>query len=545
MDHESRSGEHLEALRQQLVLLASDLDARVVENLPQLAVRTWWLVQKFPYSVEEAAKSAGPLRSARRPKKLHYDDRLDEALDSETLSRIDELLRRKGSAPGALLVELCVEVDALFYLRAVPWGWPASIRHAWKTTDSRTCAEYWVLRRSSRAGLPWHDSEQGHPTTRPALFQHVGVYPCEVSGASPAFAELYGESAAALRRAVVSDDADGTPERSAPAPVAVCPGARWQSREPRPVGRGEPAADPRPHAVYRLDERDDPDRLRNLVRNVIQKCREEDVLVLVLPELTVGPNFRRILEEELRAANAGRDDPRPVLTVAGSAHTDTDDGVLNEAIVLGPRGRIAEVVRATESAKREWRHHKLTHYIIHRTELAQLPEDDRRRWIMGLGLDDESLVGAMEPSKLGDEVLLVDTPIGSACVIICIDHLARSRHWQRPLDPPFVDWYWVPTASTKTNDFKAVDKDCALAGSAAVVANACWLLETFDAWGTGDAALVHAPGDALAWDWVRNGATGEKRAQRVAPWGEERMRGGRCSHADCLGCVWVLKPKPA
>ncbi len=395
----------------------------------------------------------------------------------------------------------------------------------------RGTIRYWVLPRAADWGPPWATADWG---------------------AAPADHNLASERW--LRdMTIIPDMAGGTqivPGYLAPAVARhLTPGPHlrvgvWPiSRHLRPEFHRHPDRSleyhGQPHSVYFVSE-PDPPYGEAFSRSILPLCAQQDVSVLVLPELSVGPQLRHAMQEALRERDrervrGGRDrpPPRPVLVVAGSfheLHPVDEDTFYNRSIVLDYRGRVASLHLAAQDGRRdtvlEWSHHKLARFRVTRAEAMHMG------LAQTLGLADDGPQGAVEPTKVGESLGVVFSPIGRMCVGICIDFLDPFHRWHDPLQRSWADWFFVPAASPELGRFKDPADRWAFDGTASVIANACWVMEMSRAWAAKNVALAKVPGVLKT---------------RLTTHGQEQTTQGQ-EHPGCAlecehGCLWVVEAR--
>jgi predicted amidohydrolase len=178
------------------------------------------------------------------------------------------------------------------------------------------------------------------------------------------------------------------------------------------------------HALL-LDEKinqADHTRCQEVAREAVRQASGSPS-VLVLPELVATAQVVEALADEL-----DRQDDPPALTVVGLRHrpgqaTGLDPsavgetalaGYVNEAVVLGPDG--GEL----------WRHRKLTRAGGNPDDDLDDPDDpdDDKRYVQ-------------ERISVGDTITIIDTPIGTVAVSICLDVFTdhvRERLAESPIE---------------------------------------------------------------------------------------------------------------
>jgi predicted amidohydrolase len=252
---------------------------------------------------------------------------------------------------------------------------------AWRVSE--------LVRRISRDGLPPAAREYPSPY---ALAPSLVVCPRTVNDVQLRVVEPddspWTETLRRLNLALVYEDSssfcvhlDTLGDHGVPPPVAV--------EEERHAGRLDPSA------------LKDEGRCVEAAKLAVSKAAGP-ASVLVMPELAATPQVVEAIRTQLQET-----DDAPLLSIVGLYHAIPDDEpepdasemaqYVNEAVVLGPDG--------TEL----WRHRKLTCASAH-TKGAKKEEP-------------ESMV--YEDIKVGEELVVVPTPLGALAVVICLDAIAE------------------------------------------------------------------------------------------------------------------------
>jgi predicted amidohydrolase len=159
-----------------------------------------------------------------------------------------------------------------------------------------------------------------------------------------------------------------------------------------------------------VDAIEDEDAQTEFVKNLLARCHDERVSILVLPELRVPPRLQDAIREflgrqSLKQLFAG---DGLILVVAGSWHVEgvtdelgeTQHRVWNRSLVIDYRGETV------------WEHDKLTEYIISADNVAQKPA---LRTHFGL-----SEKGGIEGIRRGRTLEFCDCKLGRISVAICV-----------------------------------------------------------------------------------------------------------------------------
>ncbi|MBF0611827.1 MAG: hypothetical protein HQL55_11975 [Magnetococcales bacterium] len=255
-----------------------------------------------------------------------------------------------------------------------------------------------------------------------------------------------------------------------------------------------------PHVMFFLkDENDWKKQADHFQQKILPLCQEKQIMVLTLPELTAPPGLLELLKAAMKnhhqaqvdkaraAATTGPVVSYPLLLVAGSFHISQDDDpqqAVNQALVLDKRGDeiiLEHYLRPPLNFDGEpkWSMEKLHPFTIRNSQLSNAPELARN-----LGLDDVEVEFATEPGRLGDKLPIVHAgALGRMAVVICIDFLAGLKSWLDKFQGKgWMDWLFVPAASTETAPFAATNKDWGNRGVCTLVVNACWLVEAANKW---------------------------------------------------------------
>ena len=128
--------------------------------------------------------------------------------------------------------------------------------------------------------------------------------------------------------------------------------------------------------------------LQDEIRAALEKAKELEVSLLILPELAIPP----AVEKEVRSLLAVHGtESHPLLTLFGCCLRRTEDGDFNEAVLLGPDG--TEIHR----------HRKLTSFTL----------------VIGK----EPLRLVAEPNTVGNRISVLESAIGNLAPLICLDFI--------------------------------------------------------------------------------------------------------------------------
>lgn len=168
---------------------------------------------------------------------------------------------------------------------------------------------------------------------------------------------------------------------------------------------------------------------------LLEKCLEDEINVLILPELTIDKSLLDSLKQWLHKTNrievlSGRSGL--LMIIAGSFHVNEKDDICNIATVLNHRGDIL------------WTQGKHQIFSITKEDILKYPEIRETVNI--------SLEGGYEKIRPADRFLAVDTPIGRICVCICLDfiHPDDLEAFRRS----GVNLFFIPSMSPTNTQFR-------------------------------------------------------------------------------------------
>jgi len=259
------------------------------------------------------------------------------------------------------------------------------------------------------------------------------------------------------------------------------------------------------YGVYRIKPPDDLTSAarRAQAKTVLEACARNRIDVVLIPELTSSAGFVKCVQELLgehwdAAQKNNSAESFPWLVVCGSHHDDQTDSAdeskaaadppsfRNRCVVLTGNGCEAKIT-PNESINpalgcRKWLVDKRHQFKLRQNMVAKVHHSQ-------FGLDHHAV--SAEPSRVAEEILVVDTPIGRVWVTICLDFLKTAGRSALPRYAGLADWILVPAASTSTGEFQWRAKDFAnTSGTTSVMANACWVIEQFNAWDAARAGLA-------------------------------------------------------
>ena len=173
--------------------------------------------------------------------------------------------------------------------------------------------------------------------------------------------------------------------------------------------------------------------------SLLERCLDEGINILVLPELTIDKSLldslkNWLLENNREKVSSGKGGL--IMVVAGSFHFHNKGDICNVTTVLNHRGSVL------------WTQDKHQVFSVTTEDIHKRPEIK--------GLLKISNAGGYENIKPADRFLAVDTPIGRICVCICLDffhpdNLEAFRH-------SGINIFFVPAMSPSNKQFMDTSK---------------------------------------------------------------------------------------
>jgi hypothetical protein len=172
------------------------------------------------------------------------------------------------------------------------------------------------------------------------------------------------------------------------------------------------------------------------LNKILLHCREQNVNVLVLPELTVNRQLLTHIQTWLNSNNKPyvvSHEKGIFLVVAGSFHLKLDDGkIVNRSHVL------------SYSGEELWHHDKMQAF-----QITSLDVKDNLNLKEKLKIDDR---GGQEAIDLMDQLEFLDLPIGRISVCICLDYISDSHY--HAMFQSGINVFFVPAMSPTTLQFQ-------------------------------------------------------------------------------------------
>ncbi|MBA4393610.1 MAG: hypothetical protein C0407_08670 [Desulfobacca sp.] len=143
---------------------------------------------------------------------------------------------------------------------------------------------------------------------------------------------------------------------------------------------------------------------------LLKRCLDEEINILVLPELTIDEALLISLKEWLRENNREKVSSGSgglIMVIAGSFHVPDEEDIRNAAPVLNHRGDVL------------WTQNKYQIFSLSSADIRKNPEIKKILRISDLG--------GYEKIKSSEGFTAVDTPLGRICVCICLDFFHQDN----------------------------------------------------------------------------------------------------------------------
>jgi predicted amidohydrolase len=204
-----------------------------------------------------------------------------------------------------------------------------------------------------------------------------------------------------------------------------------------------------------------PQLLADHLDTLLDLARDQELDVLVLPELTVDAQALAQLERRLHAVTF------PHTVVAGSFHVMDGQVRRNRALILDQGGRTL------------WSHDKRGHFRVTSRQMqamAQPSTTGQPRLFVSAppaGHDAQYVEGIHH----GDTLHILDASLGRIAVLICADALDPSSDYRRLVESGSVDLLLIIGMSPKTSDFWRWAEELGRLRTAVLFVNAGCLLQ--------------------------------------------------------------------
>jgi predicted amidohydrolase len=242
-------------------------------------------------------------------------------------------------------------------------------------------------------------------------------------------------------------------------------------------------------------------KIKEIITHILNRCLEEKVHILVLPELTIDEKLRGHISTWLRQNNTEK---TIIMVVAGSYHILKDkreDKYENSSVVYRYDG--VEI----------WKQEKMNQFQMDEDDIKKFRTSTERGFKELRTLfkpTDKRAWENIEPSNI---LLLHDSVIGRMAVAICLDFLVYEKG--KLLIEPHVNLIFVPSMSPTLKRFGSSNIDLGTFRQAAVFcANSCWII-------TGGEKCKFRPNDA---------------SYIYVPQKGGLMHLKHCPQCDCLSC---------
>ncbi len=203
-------------------------------------------------------------------------------------------------------------------------------------------------------------------------------------------------------------------------------------------------------------------KISTAILNVLEKCKKEDVHIVVFPELSIDEELRNDISEWLREKNTEK---TIIMVVAGSYHIydKKRDRYENKSIVFGYDGVPL------------WEQKKMNRVELDENDINGFLKSTKKGFKDFKKLFTENDKKGWEDIE-GDNVLIIhDSSIGRMAITICIDYFVKEK--VKLLIEPNVNMIFVPSMSPTLDKFVNSNFDLGTYARASVFcANSCWVI---------------------------------------------------------------------
>jgi predicted amidohydrolase len=204
------------------------------------------------------------------------------------------------------------------------------------------------------------------------------------------------------------------------------------------------------------------DKIKEYIENVLKKCREEKVHVVVLPELSIDKDLRDSISKWLRENNTEK---TILMVVAGSYHVHDSNRNIHEnmCIIFGFDGVPL------------WEQRKMSKCQLDEGDIKYIKNSSKKglkKFGTIFNISDRS---GWEKIDISKTLIIQDSSIGRMAVMICLDYLVIEKNYL--LMGPNVNMIFVPSMSLTLDRFVNSNRDLGTYARASVFcANSCWVI---------------------------------------------------------------------
>jgi predicted amidohydrolase len=194
----------------------------------------------------------------------------------------------------------------------------------------------------------------------------------------------------------------------------------------------------------------------------LEKCKKEDVHIVVFPELSIDKELRDLISKWLKEKNTKK---TIIMVTAGSYHMHDKkrNRYENRSIVLRFDGVPL------------WEQKKLNKVKLDENDIKGFLKSKKRGLKKFQKLFNENDKKGWEDIKISDTLLIRDSSIGRMAVTICLDFFVREK--MELLIAPNINLIFAPSMSPTLKKFIDSNPDLGTYARASVFcANSCWVI---------------------------------------------------------------------
>ncbi len=212
-----------------------------------------------------------------------------------------------------------------------------------------------------------------------------------------------------------------------------------------------------------IDEIKNWKEIANNIETLLKECLEEDVHIVVFPELSINEELREHISNWLKTNNT---DQKIIMVVAGSFHIlkdEREDRYENSCVVYRFDGKVL------------WEQKKMNPFQLDEDDIKKVRDFTAKGFQDFKNLFKETDRRGWEKIEISDTLVLYDSPIGRMAVTICLDYIVKEN--VKLLLDPHVNTVFLPAMSFSLKKMESTNRNLGNFGAASVFcANNCWAI---------------------------------------------------------------------
>jgi predicted amidohydrolase len=206
------------------------------------------------------------------------------------------------------------------------------------------------------------------------------------------------------------------------------------------------------------------EKIKPFIDRALNQCLDENVAIVVFPELTIDSNLRKYIADWLRLNNS---EQRILMVIAGSFHfpvngeNGTDGKYVNSSVAFAYDGQEL------------WKQEKMHPFKLTEQEIKKMFENSKNgRFKEMFNKDDTE---GRERIEISDTLEVIESSIGRMATLICLDLIVKEKGLL--VVNPGINMIFAPTMSRTLSRMVGAAREFGTNQQASVFcANSCWVI---------------------------------------------------------------------